>query len=214
MLSESDIQIRNILFDFGGIITDLDKQATIDAFKRLGTDVTPYVGNYAQKGPFAALETGRITARQFADEIMKQTANGTTEENIYEAWNRMLTGIPERRLQLLRELKQHYRLFLLSNINPIHWEFSRNHLFPSLPESYFEKLYLSYECELAKPDRAIFEFFLRDSGIAAEETLFIDDSEDNCQSARALGFNVFHSRNRDDWMELFKDKPYAIHHPF
>lgn len=199
--------IKNIIFDFGGVLVNLDKQATIDAFRKIGYDASPYIGTYAQKGPFAPLELGQISSDDFISEIQRSALPGVTPEQICAAWNCMLTDVPERRLQKLLDLKARYRLILLSNTNEIHWIYSCRELFTykSLrPEDYFERLYLSFECKMAKPDPAFFRYVIDDLQLDPQATLFVDDSAANCRSAAGEGLSVFHSETSDDWLSLFK----------
>ena len=110
------------VFDFGGVIVDLRKTATIEAFDRLGFDIRPYLGTYKQGGIFAQLENGDITTANFYDEIRRISANPTlTDEAIRTAWEAYLVGVPAERLACLRRVKQNYRTAVLSNTNPIHW---------------------------------------------------------------------------------------------
>ncbi len=208
-------QIKNIIFDFGGVIVDLDKAATVNAFRSLGFDAEAFVGTYGQGGPFAGLEIGKITSEQFYAEIARLSGgfargasaqDALTPESIRAAWNKMLVGIPPQRLQKILSLRERYRVFLLSNTNVIHWDFSCDTLFSwqgHRPEDFFEHIYLSYEMHLLKPDEAIFHTVLECSGLRAEETIFIDDSKDNCRSAEGVGLHTFCPAYPDDWMNLF-----------
>ena len=173
------MSLKNVIFDFGGIIVDLDKQAAVDAFERLGFDARAYVGDYAQNGVFAALETGRMPAAEF--------------------W----AGIPVRRLQFVRSLRSRLHTYMLSNTNPIHWDYSNHVLLADAGlrmEDCFDQIFLSYQLHLAKPDPAIFRTVLAEAGLRPEETLFVDDSADNCRIAAASGLQVFHSCCPEDWM--------------
>lgn len=202
-----DDKIKNVIFDFGGILVNLDKEATLKAFRALGYDADAYIGTYAQKGPFAPLEAGLITEKEFVEEIRKQACSEVpAPEQICRAWNAMLTGIPESRLRMLISLKRRYRLFLLSNTNIIHWKYSEPFFAfeGRRPKDYFERIYLSYECHLVKPDKAFFQKVLMDNGLIPDETLFIDDSADNCRVAAELGIHTFCSNQSDDWQSLFK----------
>ena len=201
-----DSKIKNIIFVFGGILVNLDKEATLKAFRSLGYDADAYIGTYMQKGPFAPLESGLITEEDFVAEVQKQASGEVpAADRICQAWNEMLTGIPESRLRRLIGLKARYRLFMLSNTNIIHWKFSKPFfaLDGRNPEDYFEKIYLSYECHLVKPDKAFFQKVLDDNALIPDETLFIDDSVENCRVAAELGIHVFCSRQSDDWQHLF-----------
>lgn len=207
--------IKNIIFDFGGVIVNLDKEAVTDAFRKLGFDVQNSIGYYALQGPFARLERGEQTETEFYRNLIEESERnpcgcvppGTvTPERIRDAWNRMLAGIPPRRLRALLRLRRRYRIFLLSNTNIIHWEYACNNLFcweGHRTEDFFDHIFLSYEMHQAKPDPAIFQRALTEAGLSAGETIFIDDSEANCSAARSIGLQTYCPAQPDDWMPLF-----------
>ena len=203
-----DKKIRNLIFDFGGVLVDLDKQQTIKSFSELGIDVQEHIRDYVQGGPFALLESGAATPQEFLDTLRQMSSYNEkpTDEQIAEAWNRMLVRIPERRLRALKQLREHYRIFLLSNTNLIHWEYSARHLFTvqgGCTEDYFDHIYLSCDLKLLKPGKEIFQEVLRREHIVASETLFIDDSAANCAAASALGIQTYCPAEADDWLPLF-----------
>lgn len=191
--------IKNIVFDWGGVMINLDKVRCVKAFDKIGAHhISSYVDECRQEDLFHDLEMGSITVPQFCDEVRRQCPEcAATDEEICWAWGELLTGIPEYRVEKLRTLKPKYRLFLLSNTNVIHWEPYAHRL-----EGCFEKMFLSYEMHLVKPDAEIFREVLRQTGIRAEETLFIDDSANNCAGAAALGIRTHHVKVSDDWLEL------------
>lgn len=129
-----------------------------------------------------------------------------TDQQIDEAFNRFLVGIPEQKLTLLRQLHKSYRLFMLSNTNPIMFESRIPELFRiqgiNIPD-YFDKLYLSYQLGVTKPSPKIFEKIIADSGILPQETLFLDDSQKNIDAARKFGFQTYLVAPREDFSFIF-----------
>lgn len=214
-LSMMNRKLKNIVFDFGGVIVDLDKQRVLDAFRELGVDVEAYVGRYAQAGPFERLELGETDTRMFCGELREAVVacapgrnipDALTDGNICRAWNRMLVRIPQRRIEALKRLRQHYRLFMLSNTNEIHWNYSVDSLFgqrDDSPGAIFEQIFLSYQMRMTKPSSRIFSEMLSRAGINPDETLYIDDSNVNCEAARKVGMHTYVPREADDWMPLF-----------
>lgn len=199
--------IKNIIFDFGGIIVDLDKQAAINAFKELGFHTEDYISDYAQSGIFSALESGALSDKEFYDFVRRQATRPIGEEAIRSAWNRMLTGIPVRRMQAIKKLRGRYHTYMLSNTNRIHWDYSCRYLFPRdtwTPTDCFDRIFLSFEIHLTKPGKDIFRHVLKEACLRPEETLFIDDSASNCTAAQELGLHTFHSQHPDDWAGIFK----------
>ena len=178
---------------------NLDKVRCVNAFDKIGAHhISSYVDECRQEDLFHDLEMGSITVPQFCDEVRRQCPECVaTDKEICWAWGELLTGIPEYRVEKLRTLKSKYRLFLLSNTNVIHWEPYAHRL-----EGCFEKIFLSYEMHLVKPDTEIFREVLRQTGIRAEETLFIDDSANNCAGAASLGIHTHQVKVSDDWLEL------------
>ena len=183
-----------LVFDFGGVIVDLRKTATIEAFDRLGFDIRPYLGTYKQGGIFAQLENGDINTADFYDEIRRISANPTlTDEDIRLAWEAYLVGVPADRLACLRRVKKNYRTAVLSNTNPIHWAQAERDYFGTdgyTVADYFDTLFLSCDMHVQKPDPAIFDRVTAEQGCAPGEIIFFDDSEENCRVAAAKGWQV------------------------
>ena len=197
--------VNNIIFDFGGIIVDLDLQRAIRAFEDLGFNAKEYIGSYVQSGVFSQLERGEISVSEFYASLRTETLVDCTDEDIRKAWNSMLVAIPPQRLRFIRSLAERFDVYMLSNTNELHWDFACNELLASSDIKMYEPfryIYLSHELHLAKPDVKIFQTVLDDAGLKAEETLFIDDSKDNCDAAAILGINTYHSRNVEDWMRI------------
>lgn len=197
-------EIKNIIFDFGCVLVDLDKHRCIDAFRRIGAgSIAGYVDECRQEDLFHDLEVGYSGISGFCAAVKRKSDGcNATDEDICDAWNALLTGIPAHRLEWLGELKKRYRLLLLSNTNPIHWHKATADYFTACGltvDDYFEKTYLSYRMHLLKPDRRIFEEVLADARISASETLFIDDSPANCRAAEALGISVMNVNDGDEW---------------
>jgi FMN phosphatase YigB (HAD superfamily) len=188
--------IKNILFDFGGVFYDLDFSKTSEAFKALGfTDFDNQFTQYQADTLFQQLETGAISPEVFFSNIQSLLPAPVTHEQIRNAWNALLLGYRSTSLAYLAELKKEYQLFLLSNTNQIHYDYFTAQLleqtpYPSL-ESFFTKAYYSQQVGLRKPDIEVFEHILKDAGIKAEETLFIDDSYTNFPNAEKLGMKIY-----------------------
>ncbi len=198
--------IKNVVFDFGGVLVDLDKQRCTDAFRRIGAEaVSKYVDECRTEDFFHDLEIGRISVAEFCAAVRKHSPECiASDESICNTWNMLLTGIPKRRLQKLLMLKDRFRLFVLSNTNPIHWQKAVADFFPfngHTIDDYFEQVYLSYEMRMAKPDSTIFRKVLIDAGLTAEETLFIDDSPVNCAAASEVGINARLVASGDQWLD-------------
>lgn len=205
-----------LVFDFGGVIVDLRKTATIEAFDRLGFDIRPYLGTYKQGGIFAQLENGDINTADFYDEIRRiSTQPQLTDEAIRTAWEAYLVGVPAERLACLRRVKKNYHTAVLSNTNPIHWAQAERDYFGTdgyTVTDYFDTLFLSCDLHVQKPDPAIFDRITAELGCAPGEIIFFDDSEENCRVAAAKGWQVRLTPAGGAWVtEAFDAEGYLRH---
>ncbi len=185
--------IRNLIFDLGGVIVELDKQSCIDSFREIGfDDFGRIINEYVQDGFFLDFEKGKIDSDEFREIIRKEINGNVSDEQINSAMASFLPGIPKERLDAIYLYKDSYRVFLLSNTNPIAISIVKSMFEVSgrKMEDYFEKMFLSYEMKLTKPDEEIFRKVLSDVSITPEETLFIDDSKANLDAAEKLGIKT------------------------
>lgn len=198
--------IKNIIFDLGGVILDVDYHKTVEAFKQLGID--DFHTLYSQQKQdllFDRFEKGEISATEFR-EVIKKMNRSLSDESINNAWNAMILDTPKVRMQFLEQLKKNYRLFLLSNTNEIHIKaftnyFDKNYgvgYFPTL----FEKVYLSSQLGMRKPEPTIFELVIRENSLNKTETLFIDDSPQHIAGAVLVGIKAL-LLPKGEKMELF-----------
>ena len=203
-----DKQIKNIVFDLGGVLVDLDFKAAINGLQEAGfAKVKEQLLALDQGGIFQKFELGEITADEFRTAIRENSTVALTDEEVDALWNAMLLEIPREKLELILDLRGKYMVYLLSNTNSIHWDYVCKNAFNYRGfrvNDYFEETFLSYEMHLAKPDKAIFEKVLHDANLLPEETLFIDDSEANCQAASELGIHTHHYHIGDDLKEIFE----------
>lgn len=200
--------IKNLLIDFGGVLINLNRQRCLDNFKKLGlNDADKLLDVFHQQGIFMQQEKGLVTSTEFRETIRKKIGKEVSDKQIDAVWNSFLMDIPTYKLDLLLKLREKYVVYLLSNTNEIHWHWSCEHAFPYRGfrvEDYFEKIYLSYEMKMVKPDAEIFETVLADAGIAPAQTFFIDDSDANCQIANRLGIATYTPKAGEDWGHLFQ----------
>lgn len=200
--------IKNLIIDFGGVLIDLNRQRCLDNFSKLGMPHVEQMLNVChQQGFFLEHEKGLITSVEFRNAIREQTGKVVSDARIDAAWNSFLVGIPAYKLDLLLKLREKYVVYLLSNTNEIHWSWACKHAFSYRTfrvEDYFEQIYLSYKMKMAKPDADIFCKVLEETGIDPSETLFIDDSVENCHTALQLGISVYTPQAGEDWSHLFK----------
>lgn len=200
--------IKNIIFDFGGVIINIDYQRSIQAFIELG--IPGFEEKYSQALQmeiFDQLDKGNISPENFLNTMRKMLPKGTSRQQVYDAWNAILLDIPPQRIQLLEKIKDHYKIYLLSNTNALHYpvyteDLQKSYGYKSLHDL-FNGVYLSFELGLRKPDPEIFRLVLNENALNPEETVFIDDSEQNLPPARSLGMKTIFLKQGLDVTELF-----------
>ena len=194
-------KIKNIIFDFGGVICDLDITRTEMKFREFGPAKS--VNNSEVKDSsmkfdllVEQFERGAVSSCEFREIIRNHYQSPPTDSAIDDTWNALLVGIPERRVQLLEEVRNHYRIFLLSNSNEIHYyhylqDFRIKTGFQDF-EDLFEKAYFSFQIHLSKPGKEVFEFVLEQNRLDPVQTLFIDDTLQHVETARILGISGYY----------------------
>lgn len=193
--------IKNIIFDLGGVLVGLDGQRSIHAFDALGCQaISRYIEEHRTEDLFYRIEIGLATTEEFCDEVRQMTGVKVDDAPIIAAWNDLLTAPTTACTTRLMELKAAgYRLFLLSNTNDMHWQHCVNGLLPKEMTTAFDRVFLSYEMRLSKPDPAIFTEVLQTVELEPDETLFVDDNSDNIAAAAQLGIHTFLNTERDLW---------------
>ena len=188
--------IKNIIFDYGNVIFDIDFKIAQASFKKLGiTDIENFFAHKAHNQLFDDFETGAISPAEFREGIRKAANKPElTDAQIDEAWNSLLIGTIQENHDVLLKVKDQYRTFLLSNNNEIHYDWIINYLKTTFNlnnyDTYFEKAYFSQHMKLRKPNTNIFEQVLKDNHLNPAETLFIDDSPQHIEGAKKVGLNT------------------------
>lgn len=214
--------MKNIIFDLGGVIVPINEQLTLNAFAELATErqqlqeLSDFYSSFV-----ISYEIGQTNGEDLIDglrNILKLPNNEESKTIIIAAWNKMLLDIPCQNIETLKNLSKKYRIFLLSNTNSIHIQYleskeqqahckqqeQNRQQEQQAPQErialmdLFEKAYLSYEIHLRKPDVEIYEYVLSEAKLNPNETLFIDDREDNINGAAKAGINTYlHPANSD-----------------
>ena len=197
---------KAIIFDLGAVILNINYQNTIDAFTKLGVqNASTFYSKKVQTELFNQIESGEITAEEFLTALQRKT-NKATINQVKEAWNAMLLDLPDDRIELIKVLKSKYRIYLLSNTNSIHIDAFKKQLgivkwqeFSDL----FDKMYLSHEVGMRKPNAEIFEHILAEQKLKAEEVFFIDDSPQHIEGAKKIGIQTHHLLDNEEITTLF-----------
>nr|WP_245402661.1 HAD family phosphatase [Pontibacter sp. E15-1] len=203
-------QIKNIIFDLGGVIINIDYNRSIAELQKLcKNNCNVAYSQREQAQLFDMFETGASSPGQFRDELRNAYGITAPDEEIDKAWNAMLLDIPQERIDLLMELGKRYRIFLLSNTNAIHLTrfneiVAHSFTIPSL-DSLFEQSYYSHLIGKRKPDALVFEEIIAMNGLQKDETLFIDDSIQHIESASKVGLQTLHLQPSLTINQFFKD---------
>ena len=188
--------IKNIIFDLGGVIINLDLPQTIAEFNKISpVSFEEYYNQGHQLELFNLFDKGKISDFEFFTALKKEIRHTGPDEELLFAWNAMLLDVPERRLEVLVKAKQKYRTFLLSNtcephISAFEADLYRRHGVKNFND-YFDAVYYSCRLGMRKPDPEIFEFVLQKNKLKPEETVFIDDSEQHVKGAGQVGINSY-----------------------
>lgn len=207
-------KIRNIIFDLGDVILNIDVPIASKSFGELsGKEQAEIMKIFKENDLFRQFETGVLdepTFRNYVREILNLP--DFSDDAIDTAWNSLLLDLPPERVELLKKLSQNYRLFLLSNTSSIHITQVNKILKASTGieklGDLFETVFLSYEMGLMKPDPRIYTQVLEQAGLVAEETLFLDDNADNIKAASEVGIETIHVQKPVTILEYLKD--YAV----
>lgn len=205
-----------LLFDFGGVLVDLDHKRVLQSFANIGMDISKYLGVYKQSGIFSLLEQGKISVPDFCSELRKHCNCSTaSNEQITKAWESFLVGVPTNRLEMLLKARQHYSVNLLSNTNEVHWNMAKNIFFKYKEynvNDFFDHIFLSCKEGIEKPDPKIFQKVIEELKVPARDIIFFDDSEVNCQAARNCGLQSYVAPAGGEWLKYF-DNNGKLHIP-
>ena len=201
-------KIKNIIFDLGGVILDIDESIVHRELEKLGFNVTELAQSKEFMDILSKFDIGVYTAPTFRRKVKAFLGlEKMTDQKFDSIWNAMLLDIPRERIEAIEKVKQHYKIFLMSNTNEIHYDlyirdlqlrFGYNEF-----DELFNKSYFSFDIHLEKPDPRFFELILDHEHLLPEETLFIDDTEDNIKVAQSLGIRTYHIRRDELVRNLF-----------
>lgn len=203
---------KNIIFDLGNVIVRIDPERCKRAVVALGMGRLLDFDNCPEgKELVSALGVGMVSTEEFCDRARQLTGVDATNAQIADAANAILLDIPDRKKEILLQLRAAgHRVFLLSNTIDMHWDYCVANLFPYRREGetkeygvddFFEQTFLSQRMHLAKPDERIYKEVLRQAGISAADTIFIDDLAENCEAAERVGIHTFQNKGFDDWLK-------------
>ena len=203
-------KIKNIIFDLGGVVLDIDETVVYKELEKLGLKTSELAHSKEFIEIMSKFDTGIYTAPTFRKKCKDLLGiEKMTDQKFDSIWNAMLLDIPRERVEAIEKVKEHYRIFLMSNTNEIHYDlyvrdlqlrFGYNEF-----DELFDKSYFSFAEHLEKPDPRFFELILDHEGLLPEETLFIDDTAANIKVAQSLGINTYHISREELVRNLFNN---------
>ena len=202
-------RIKAIVFDLGGVITNINYNLTVEAFRKLGiNDFDKLYGQFKQTNTFDLFEKGLIEPKRFRDEIRALAGAQISDEDFDNAWYAMLLDTPKERIELIQRLRKNFKVYLLSNTNILHISRHKYNVWKETGIENFETLfdypYYSYTAHMKKPDDEIYLKVLHENNLKPEETLFIDDTFLNTEAAERLGIQVYLLNDGKTINDLFK----------
>lgn len=204
-------KIKNIVFDFGGILFDIDIPLAIDNLRKLlaipnteGKQIPDEIKQILEQ-----YEVGAFNTETFVWKLQHLSTTKPQALSIINAWNSMLIEMKEDKFKKLIDLRKDYKVYLLSNINDLHLNwiyryFRSTYQIENWDEYYFEKVYYSHLIGRRKPDISTFEYVWEDASLDPEESLFIDDTLENVLAAKTLGIHTIHHNPKEDVFEVLE----------
>lgn len=193
-------EITTIIFDFGGVLFDIDFKKSYKAFADIGVNDLEKMYSPKYVSPlFQHLEEGKLNQEKFYDAFRKETNSSLTDDQIKNAWNALLQSFRKEAFDKLKQLRSKYKLYLLSNTNIIHYDqfnkIYKEEIGEGSLDMYFDAAYYSQIIGLRKPDKEAYEYVLKENYLDPSQTLFIDDTLQNIEGAKAVGLQTIHLKN-------------------
>ncbi len=193
---------KNIIFDLGNVVIDINLNITLQRFKELGFAIDgDFLNMFQQTGFFKEFEEGIISTEEFVAQILQKMPQHITHNQVTDAWNALILDYKPERIETILKLKKTHKVFLLSNTNELHIEKCAD-IVPKVGslDKLFDKVYYSHIMKMSKPNENIFAALLSDAGIIANETLFLDDSPANVATAQKMGIESWLVEHPDQWV--------------
>jgi putative hydrolase of the HAD superfamily len=189
------MKFKAVIFDFGNVIINIEFQRIYQTFSKLTSKPIAYIEKrITEEQIFRRYESGQFTDEEFREIIRQTLCFALSDKEVDTAWNAILLDIPTERIDLINNIRKKYPVYLLSNTNNIHISASNNYLNEAHGvknlDVLFDKLYLSYEMGLWKPDTEIYYEVLRSINLEPNQVIFFDDNLQNIESAKAIGMQT------------------------
>lgn len=203
------MKIETVIFDFGGVVIDIDPQLTINEFAKLGFTDLEKTNNTEFTELIRKFERGIYTPEVFRKKMKDYLGIKASAQQFDDAWNALLFDIPSERIEIIEQVKENYRTLLLSNSNEIHYDLYVRDLQLRFGYQEFANLfhdaYFSFDLHLSKPDVEIYEFVINQNELNPKKTLFIDDNRENIEAAKKAGLQTYLLQKPERVRDIFTD---------
>lgn len=203
--------IKNIVFDLGGVICDLEVERVMEAFREIDMPKMAALMDPCYPAEVnERMESGQIGWEEACDEMRRiDNRPEVTNAEIEWVYREFLARVDSSKMATIDRLRaQGFKTYVLSNTNPVAIEIVRDRVREATGrelDSYFDDIFLSYQLKILKPSPAIFEKMIALSGMNPQETLFIDDGSRNADTAHKLGFAVYCPPTNGAWQQIFEE---------
>lgn len=179
-----------LLFDFGGVLVDIDFRSTFAAWAgAAGTDTDTIANRWQFGGAHNVYECGQMEFGAYCDHLRAMLEVDLPDATLLQGWMALIREPMPGIRELLAALARQIPLYLFSNTNQVHWDYVSGRFADLLQP--FSGIFLSHELGLRKPDAAAFECVAQSMATPARRIAFFDDFEPNVSGARASGLQAF-----------------------
>ncbi len=200
--------MKCLAFDLGKVLFDFDYGIALDKIKDK-VDVLPddIVNALFYKDFGTDFEKGLIDGRGFYKKFVEEFGARITYDEFVELWCGIFWPIEEM-IELVRKLRTAYPVYLISNINELHF----NYLKVRYPDvfSLFKGLVLSFKVKAVKPQIEIYNELKNMSHFSYRDIIYIDDREDLIDKAKSFGINSIRFSNISQLISSLKSYSVSI----
>lgn len=200
-----EMKYKNLIFDLGNVIIDLDVPKGNRQMKET-TGIGFLDATDEDLETFYDFEKGLIPEAIFINYFIRRSLKPVQALDVIRAWNAMLVQIPLERLLMMRDLMDHFNVYVLSNTNETHVRWMGDYLLNTHDvdslNSFAHKIFFSHELKLRKPDFEIYEAVLNQTNSRPEETIFFDDHLRNIEAAKSVGMEAVQVDPKDEIIHI------------
>ncbi|SNY77897.1 glucose-1-phosphatase [Enterobacter sp. CC120223-11] len=191
------------IFDLGNVIVDIDFNRVFGAWSDFSrVPLATLKQKFVMGEVFHQHERGEISDEAFAEALSQEMELPLSYEQFEHGWQAIFVGLRPEVIAIMHKLReQGHRVVVLSNTNNLHTTFWPDE-YPQVREA-ADRVYLSQEMKMRKPEARIYQQVLESEGFSAEDTVFFDDNADNIEGARQLGINSILVTGKETIPEYF-----------